>query len=148
EKARQKGYDIDITQLLGFDDERRQLLQQVEDLRRQRNELAEQAKGQKPSQEQLDAGRRLKQQLADHEHQLSAIDQEFLALLKKVPNMPLDDVPVGASEDENVVIKEWGKRPEFDFEPKNHWEIGSAKGWIDKERGAKVAAARFMYLKG
>lgn len=148
EKAAQKGYTVDVPQLLGFDDERRQLLQQIEDLRRQRNELSSQTKGQRPSDEQVQAGRALKEQLADLEHRLAAIEKEFLELLKTVPNMPLDDVPVGASEDENVVVKQWGDKPQFDFEPKNHWQIGEAKGWIDKERAAKVAASRFVYLKG
>jgi seryl-tRNA synthetase len=148
EKSRQKGYDIDVQQLLGFDGERRLLLQQVEDLRRQRNELSGQAKGEKPTEEQMAAGRELKDKLGDLEHKLSAIELEFQILLKKVPNMPLDDVPVGASEAENVVVKQWGDRPKFDFEPKNHWQIGEAKGWIDKDRAAKVAGSRFVYLKG
>jgi seryl-tRNA synthetase len=148
EKSRQKGYDVDITQLLGFDEERRQLLQQVEELRRQRNELSGSAKGQKPSEEQLAAGRAIKDKLVDLEHKLSAIELEFVALLKTVPNMPRDDVPVGASEDENVTVKEWGDKPNFNFSPKNHWQIGEAKGWIDRDRATKVAAARFVYLKG
>jgi seryl-tRNA synthetase len=148
EKSRQKGYNVDITQLLGFDDERRELLQQVEELRRQRNELSGATKGQKPSDEQLTAGREIKDKLSKLEHQLSSIELECAALLKLVPNMPLDDVPVGASEAENVVIKEWGDKPQFDFEPKNHWQIGEVKDWIDKERASKVAASRFVYLKG
>jgi seryl-tRNA synthetase len=148
EKSQQKGYNVDITQLLGFDDERRQLLQQVEDLRRQRNELSSASKGQKPSDEQVAVGRDLKDKLTTLEHQLSAIELEFLALLKTVPNMPLDDVPVGASENDNVAVKHWGDKPNFDFAPKNHWQIGEAKGWIDRERATKVAASRFVYLKG
>lgn len=148
EKSKQKGYDVDIRQLLGFDTERRELLGQVEELRHQRNDLSAQTKGQRPSDEQVAQGRELKQQVADLEHRLSAIEQEFLRLLKKVPNMPLDDVPLGASEDENVVTKEWGERPQFDFEPKNHDQLGRERGWIDKERAAKVAGARFAYLKG
>jgi seryl-tRNA synthetase len=148
EKSRQKGYEIDVRQLLGFDTERRELLQQVEELRRQRNEMSGQTKGQKPSEEQMAKGRDLKDQLTKLEHQLAAIEKEFIELLKKVPNMPLDDVPVGASEDENVVVKQWGDKPQFDFEPKNHWQIGEAKGWIDRDRATKVAASRFVYLKG
>jgi seryl-tRNA synthetase len=148
EKSRQKGYEVDVQQLLGFDGERRELLQQVEELRRQRNELSAATKGQRPSDEQVARGRELKDQLADLEHRLSAIEKEFNELLKTVPNMPADDVPVGASEDENVVVKQWGEKPKFDFEPKNHWQIGEAKGWIDRERAAKVAASRFVYLKG
>lgn len=148
EKSKQKGYDIDITQLLGFDTERRELLRQVEDLRRQRNELAEQTKGQKPSDEQIEQGRKLREQLADMEHKLGAIEQEYETLLKTVPNMPLDDVPVGVSEDENVVAKIVGEPTKFDFEPKTHWQLAEAKDWIDKERAAKVSGARFAYIKG
>jgi seryl-tRNA synthetase len=148
EKSRQKGYTVDVTQLLGFDDERRQLLQQVEDLRHERNELSSANKGQKPSEEQMAAGRAIKDKLADLEHRLSAIELEFLVLLKTVPNMPLDDVPVGASEDENVAVKHWGDKPSFNFTPKNHWQIGETKGWIDRDRASKVAASRFVYLKG
>jgi len=62
--------------------------------------------------------------------------------------MPADDVPVGASEDENVVAKKVGEPRVFDFEPKNHAELADAKGWLDKERAAKVAGSRFAYLKG
>jgi seryl-tRNA synthetase len=148
EKSKQKGYDVDIEQLLGFDSKRRELLAQVENLRRERNELAEATKGQRPSDEQVARGRDIKTQLSDLEHQLNAIEQEFLALLKTVPNMPTEDVPVGASENENVVIKQWGEKPAFDFQPKTHWELAEAKGWIDKERAAKVAGARFAYIKG
>jgi seryl-tRNA synthetase len=148
EKSKQKGYAVDVQQLLGFDGERRELLQQVEDLRRQRNELAGQTKGQKPSADQVKAGKDLKDKLGKLEHQLAAIELEFTDLLKQVPNMPTDDVPVGASEDENLVAEEVGDKPKFDFEPKNHWELAEAKGWIDKERAAKVTGARFAYLKG
>jgi len=148
EKSRQKGYEVDVTQLLGFDKERRDLLRQVEELRQSRNNLTAQNKGQKPTEEQVIKGREIKDKLGDLEHKLAAIDKEFTELLKKVPNMPTDDVPVGASEDENVVVKQWGDKPKFDFEVKNHWQIGTAKGWIDKDRAAKVAGSRFVYLKG
>ncbi len=148
EKSKQKGYEVDITQLLGFDTERRELLQQVEELRRQRNELAGQTKGQKPGEEQVAAGRELKDKLGKLEHQLASIELEFAELLKTVPNMPADDVPVGASEEDNAVVRQWGEQPKFDFKPRNHWQIGEAKGWIDKERATKVAGSRFAYLKG
>jgi seryl-tRNA synthetase len=148
EKSEQKGYNVDITQLLGFDTERRELQQQVDELRRERNELAASMKGQKPSEEQLTHGRELKDRVGDMEHRLTAIEKEYLDLLKAVPNMPTDDVPVGASEDENVETKVWGEKPQFDFTPKNHWELGEQNDWIDKERAAKVTGSRFAYLKG
>jgi seryl-tRNA synthetase len=148
EKSRQKGYDVDIRQLLGFDIERRELLQQAEELRRQRNELTERTKGQKPSEEQITKGRTLRDNVNDVEHKLESIDKEFMALLKQVPNMPLDDVPVGTSEADNVVTKTVGDKPQFDFEPKPHHQLGEAKDWIDKKRAAKISGSRFAYLKG
>lgn len=148
EKSKQKGYEVDIQQLLGFDKERRELLRQTEDLRRQRNELTAQTKGQKPSEEQVKAGRELKDKLADLEHKLASIEKEYEELLKTVPNMPLDSVPVGASEEENKVVKTVGEPAKFDFKPKNHAQLAEAKGWLDKERAAKVAGSRFAYLKG
>lgn len=148
EKSKQKGYETDIAQLLGFDTKRRELQAQVEALRQKRNELADATKGQRPSDEQVAEGRALKERLGVLEHQFNAIEQEFTTLLKTVPNMPHDDVPVGASEDENVVSKEYGDRKEFGFQPKNHWELAEARMLIDKERATKVAGSRFAYIKG
>jgi seryl-tRNA synthetase len=148
EKSKQKGYQIDVDQLLGFDKKRQELLLRVEDLRRQRNELAEKGKNNRPSEEDIARGRDLKDQLGDVEHQLASIDEELTQLLRKVPNMPLDNVPLGASEDENVVAREWGEKPQFDYEPRSHWQIAEERGLIDKERAAKVAGSRFAYIKG
>ena len=148
EKSKQKGYEVDITQLLGFDTERRELQGKVEELRRERNEIAASMKGSRPSDEQVAKGREVKDRLSDLEHQLNSIEQEFVILLKKVPNMPSEDVPVGVSEDENVVSKKVGEPTIFDFEPKSHADIAYAKGWLDKERASKVTGPRFAYLKG
>ncbi|MES2971529.1 MAG: serine--tRNA ligase [Patescibacteria group bacterium] len=148
EKSKQKGYGVDIDQLLGFDGKRRELQLQVEDLRRRKNEISDATKGQRPSDEQVAQGREIKDQLGTLEHQLSSIEQEFVTLLKTVPNMPTEDVPVGVSENDNVIVREWGQKPQFDFEPKSHAVLGEERGWIDKERAAKVAGSRFAYLKG
>ncbi len=147
-KSKQKGYGVDIDQLLGFDAKRRKLLAQVEDLRRQRNELTENSNGQRPSEEQVAQGRMIKDNLTDLEHQLNSIEQEFIVLLKQVPNMPLENVPVGSSEAENIIEKESGEKPQFDFRPKPHWEIAEPRDLIDKERAAKIAGSRFAYIKG
>jgi seryl-tRNA synthetase len=148
EKSRQKQVDIDIKRLLRLDKERRELLIETEDLRRKRNELAANLKQGRPAQEQIDRGKQLKIALAEKEAHLNETETQFTTLLKQVPNMPLDDVPVGASEAENVVVSQWGDKPVFDFAPKSHWELAESKNLIDKERAAKVAGARFAYLKG
>jgi seryl-tRNA synthetase len=148
EKSKQKGYSVDISSLLKQDEARRDLLQKSEALRQKRNDLAEAAKGGKPTEEQIAQGRELKEELANLEGELQEAEAMFLTELKKVPNMPLDHVPVGHSEEENQVVKTVGEPPKFDFEPKNHWQIAEARGLIDKERAAKIAGSRFAYIKG
>lgn len=150
EKSRQKGYEVDVNRLLELDKERIDLLQQVEQLRRQRNDNAAAIKSSQgqPDQALIDNGKQIKVELAKREDWLRQTEQTWLELLKQVPNMPFDDVPVGETEEENVVVREVGDKPNFDFEPKNHAKIAEAKGWLDKTRAAKVSGARFAYLKG
>jgi seryl-tRNA synthetase len=148
EKSRQKGYDVDIHKLLELDGQRRTRVTQIEELRARRNTQAAELRNQRPSEEQIAAGRQLKEELSRLENDLKLIDEQYLELLKKVPNMPLDDVPVGASEDDNQVAREVGTKKNFGFQPKTHWELAEAKDLIDKERAAKVSGARFAYLKG
>ena len=148
EKAKQKGYPVDIPKLLDLDAQRRGKLSQIEELRKRRNKQATELKGQRPNDEQLAAGRQIKEELVGLEGELKTIEEQYVVLLKLVPNMPLDYVPVGASEEENVVIKEVGTKPTFDFKPKTHWELAETRGLIDKERAGKVTGSRFAYIKG
>lgn len=150
EFSKQKGYDIDVDRVLSLDQERRELQQKADELRTERNSIADAMKksGGKPDTESIERGRIIKTELAEVEERFRVIDEEFITRLRAIPNAPLDMVPVGASEDENVVIKTVSDKPQFDFAPKNHAEIAEAKGWLDKERGAKVAGARFVYTKG
>lgn len=148
EKSKQKGYDVDVAQLLELDTERRTRLTQVEELRARRNTLADSLKSGKPTAEQIAEGKSLKEEVAQLELEIGPLEERYLSLLKSVPNMPLDMVPVGYTEEDNVVIRTFGEQPNFDFTPKNHWEIAEAKGWIDKDRATKIAGARFVYLKG
>jgi len=143
-KSKDKGYDVDITQLLGFDKERRELVQQTEDLRRQRNELTDATKGQKPSEDQIQKGRELREQLGDLEHKLEAIAKEYEELLQRIPNVAFDDVPVGGEED-SVEIKKVGDQPKG---AEDHLDYATKRDWVDFERGAKVAGAKFYFLKG
>src|ERR1700729_4053199 len=103
-KAKQKGYDVNVRELLRLDEERRSLLTNADALRRKRNENTETIKkaGGKPDAELVAQGKLIKMELAQAEEQLAGTDEQYLKLLKTVPNMPLSDVPVGATEDENV----------------------------------------------
>ncbi len=144
ESAKQKGYNVDIKQLLGLDESRRDLQQQVDELRTRRNEIAAQMKGGKPDQNLIDEGKQIKVQLAEREEYLKNADAEFTEVLKGVPNIILEDVPLGGEED-SVEIKKWGEQKTG---AKDHLDFASARGWVDFERGAKAAGAKFYYVKG
>ena len=147
-KAQQKGYPVDVDTLLQLDERRRDLVTQIEAVRAKRNDLAAMLKKTKPTAEQIAEGKALKEQVAQLESDLAPVDEQYQALLHAVPNMPLQDVPVGATEDENVVAKKVGEPTSFDFAPKNHWEILEPRDMLDKERAAKISGSRFAYLKG
>jgi seryl-tRNA synthetase len=146
--VRNKGCDVSIVEILRLDDERRALGQKADELRRERNEIAGKMKNGKPEKELVERGKGIKAELAGIEAELAGIEAEYIAKLKLVPNVPCDDVPVGLSEDENVVAEVCGEPRKFGFAPKNHYEIGMARGWIDKERAAKVTGSRFAYIMG
>lgn len=147
-KAAQKGYPVDVQELLQLDEQRRQAITAIEALRAERNGLSAALKGTKPTPEQVEQGKVIKDKIAQAEQQLAPIDQRYGDLLRSVPNMPLDDVPVGTTEDENVIAKTVGEPKKFDFSAKNHWEIAEPRDLFDKERAAKIAGSRFVYLKG
>lgn len=144
EKSKQKGYDVDITQLLGFDKERRELQQQVEELRQKRNELSGATKGQRPSDDQIQKGKELKEQLADLEPKLGVIEKQYIDLLMFIPNVTQDDVPIG-DEDQSVEVGSFGTK---ETGAEDHLDFMNARGWVDFERGAKVAGTKFYFLKG
>lgn len=102
----------------------------------------------KPEPAMLEEAKSLKEKIQADEKEFEAVETEFFALYKKIPNIPTADTPVGLTEDDNQVVKQWGKIREFDFPVKNHAEIGTLRDWIDKERAANIAGARFAYLKG
>lgn len=143
-KSEEKGYKVSIRELLELDTERRTRLTQVEELRARRNNLTEELKGQKPSDEQLTAGRELKEELLQRETELRTIEEKYNALLMTVPNVTFDDVPVGGEEN-SVEIKVVGDKPTG---AKDHMDYAVERDWLDFERGAKVAGAKFYFLKG
>lgn len=146
--VKNKGSEVSVAEVLNLDESRRELQGKVDGLRQRRNEIAKQMKGGKPEQKLVDEGKVLKMELMKYEGELAGIENDYIKLLKLIPNVPWPDVPVGLSEDENVVSEVVGEVPEFDFEPLNHFEIAKKRDWIDKERAAKVAGARFAYIKG
>ena len=145
ESAKNKGYnDVSIARLLDTDEQRRQLQQQVDELRMQRNEIAGQMKGGKPAPELIEQGRALKEELAKLENDLRDVEADFQAQMDAVPNVTLEDVPLGGEED-SVEVKAWGNKRQS---AEDHLEFATQRGWLDFERGAKVAGTKFYYIKG
>ncbi len=145
ESAKNKGYnDVSIARLLDTDEQRRQLQQQVDELRTQRNEIASQMNGGKPAPELVEKGRSLKGKLAELESELHDVDADFQAQMDAVPNVTLEDVPLGGEED-SVEVKAWGDKRQS---AEDHLEFATQRGWLDFERGAKVAGTKFYYIKG
>ncbi len=148
EKSLQKGYKINLDKIIDLDSNIRKNIPILEEIQKQRKQLSSQFSNTTPNQEEIDRGKELKNKASEIEKVISGLKAELKDLLRNVPNMPLGVVPVGSSEDENKVVKKVGTPKEYDFEPKNHWELNPSEKYIDKVRATKVAGTRFVYLKG
>ena len=144
ENAKQKGYKVNINELLMLDDSRREVLSSVELLRKKRNENSQKMKGVKPSDELIKEGREIKEKLAGLETELREKEEKLNELMMNVPNMIFDDVPLGDEED-SVVVKTVG---DTQTGAKDHLDYCVKRDWVDFDRGAKVAGTKFYYLKG
>ncbi len=139
-----RGVNIDVDKLISLEEERKKLLQEVESLRKEQNDISPKVKD---NPELLSKAKELKASLKEKEDILDKLQEEFKKQSSLLPNIPLDDVPVGIDETGNKVIREWGKVPKFKFEAKDHAELGKTLDLIDIERAAKISGARFTYLK-
>lgn len=142
--AEEKGYKVNIQELLAADEAKRQLQSQADELREKRNIIAAKMKNGKPDQTLIDEGKQIKIELAERERYLGDAEQTLQALLAGVPNIIFDDVPLGGEED-SVEIKKWGEQTTGAID---HLDFALKRDWVDFERGAKVAGAKFYYLKG
>ena len=142
--TREKGYKIDIKEILKADDERKAILAEVETLRQRRNEIAAQMKGGKPAPELIAEGKKIKEELGVKETELDKIEGVCYNGIKGIPNVIFDDVPLGGEEC-SVEVKKWGENHQTGVD---HLDYAMSRDWVDFERGAKVAGAKFYYLKG
>ncbi|MDP2934658.1 MAG: serine--tRNA ligase, partial [bacterium] len=133
-----KQADINIDKILELDKKRRGLISEIENTR------AEQKKFGK---DQIEKAKELKVKIKELEPQLENIEKEFNELFVKIPNPPLDDVPIGKDESENKVIKEIGKKPKFGFKPKDYLELAEKLDIIDVKSAAKTSGSRFGFIK-
>ena len=143
---------LSLDDFLKIEEERRMLLKEAEELRSKRNTVSEEI-GKMRSQKQDASGRieemkGVSDSIRDLDEKIKALEEKTTDFLLNIPNIPLESVPVGKDETENVEVRKWGEPGQFDFEPLNHWDIGEILDIIDFERGAKIAGARFSVTKG
>jgi len=146
-KKRGQGTEL-LDKILALENERRDLLQVVEDKRQQRNSVTQEIG--KIKKEGGDASailaqaKELSDKITEKENILRDLEERTKQELLMVPNIPDGSVPEGRNETENVEVRRWGTQPEFSFEPKNHWDIGEGLGILDFERAGKITGARFV----
>ena len=136
--------NVNLDEILALDDQRKALLQQVEALRKERNDNTAKMKNGKPSDGLIAKGKEIKEKLSTLEADLSNFEKELNTKLKTVPNVIFDDVPLG-DESASVEVKKWG---ECKTTGVDHLDYAISRDWVDFERGAKVAGAKFYYVKG
>ena len=149
--ALNKGYkNADVQAVISLDDERKALTAQIDELRTRRNQIAASMKnsGGRPSDEQIAEGKKIKEELAELEKTYRELDEKLSNALNSIPNILQADVPIG-EEGEDDLVKTWGEEL---FESRkgaeDHLDFANKKGWVDFERGSKVAGTKFYFLKG
>ncbi len=138
ETCAKKNINVDVDLLISKDVEKRSLLTVVQNLKAEQNKLGK---------DDIGKAKLLKAKIKESDPVLAKIEEELIQLLRKLPNIPFDDVPVGKSDAENIVLRKEGKLPVFTFTPKEHFELGEVLDIIDLERAAKIAGSRFYFLK-
>jgi len=140
-----------VDAILSLDERRRALLTDVEQLKAERNVVSKEISKMKDAAERetkIAAMRAVGDKIAALDKLVADVDAELTSLTSALPNIPDERTPLGASEEENVVLRTVGQLPEFNFEPKAHWDLGPALGIIDFERGTKLTGSRFYILSG
>ena len=152
EAVKKRNGNLDLTEFLELDKKRREITVQVETLKSERNtasqEIGKLKKAGQDATEQMAAVRALGDKIAEDDKELKEIEARLKEILLTIPNIPADDVPVGADDSANPVVRTWGEPGKFDFEPKAHWDIGEGLNIIDFERGVKVSGARYIFYRG
>ena len=147
ESARKRGQIFQVTEAAELDSRRRRTISEIDSLRATRNEVSrELGKKKEKPQDLIDEMREVGTQISRLEKKEKDIAEQLQNILMNIPNIPGDTTPLGADEGENVVVRTIGDKPEFDFDPKPHWDIGEDLGIIDFQRGVKVSQTRFYLL--
>ncbi|MBP8178438.1 MAG: serine--tRNA ligase [Spirochaetes bacterium] len=151
-KIRRMEDAVDITKLEDMDATRRQIIAKIDELRTMRNTLSKEVgalkqKGQNPT-DIMEKVRSIGNDIKQYEEQIVSIEETYTTMMLSIPNMLHESVPIGNDEHDNVVMRTWGQKPYFDFEPKPHYDLGTQLNILDFERGVKIAGARFYVYRG
>lgn len=149
EGARKKGVEVNIDQLLELTEKRKMLRQEIDEKRAEQNAMNDTiVKAEGAEREKLiEQMRTLKEGYGELEGEFKKLTADWEMLMLAIPNIPSPDTPEGPDASGNKVVREWGEKTQFDFEPKPHWDLGTDLDIIDSESAAKVSGARFTYLK-
>ncbi|MFC6171612.1 serine--tRNA ligase [Loigolactobacillus jiayinensis] len=151
-KLETRGVDpSEIDEYITLDQQNRDAITKAENIKKEKNKVTEEIKAADPK---SDAGQALIAKVKQFNDDIRSIEESQKEVAERLhyiavrlPNLPADDIPIGPDEASDVEVRKWGKLPEFDFEPKAHWEIGENLDILDFDRAAKVSGARFVYYK-
>lgn len=149
--VKNKRATVDIDELLLLDESRRNLLQEIEKLRAQKNDIntaIQNAENKEERSDVIEKAKLIKEQLDTQEPKLKEVETRFGELMYLIPNVISEDTPIGKDESENIVLRQVGEKPKFSFSPREHFDLAENLDLIDSERAVKVSGSRFVYLKG
>ncbi|MCX5854451.1 MAG: serine--tRNA ligase [Deltaproteobacteria bacterium] len=151
-KMRERGQEIDLDTFTGLDATRRDILQEVEALRNERNqasrEIGEKKKLKDDASSIIARMAEVSSRIRELEESLKKAEEDIDTMIMTIPNIPHESVAWGTSSEDNPVVREWGQKPCFDFAPRPHWDIGESLNILDFARGAKITGARFTLYRG
>lgn len=152
EALKKRKEDIDLDRFLLLDQKRREYIAQVEQLKNQRNTVSQeiaQLKRQKQDAAHLIAKMQdVSRTIKEYDEKVREVEEDLDKFLLTIPNIPHPSVPVGETDEDNVVVRKWGEPTTFDFDPKAHWDIGEDLDILDFSTAGKVTGARFTFYKG
>jgi seryl-tRNA synthetase len=149
-KMLERGQEMDMAPFLNLDRRRRDILQEVEGLRSDRNAVSKEIgeKKKEDASEQIVRMGEVSARIKGLDDELKKVEEELNAMVMVIPNLPHESVAYGTSSEDNPVVRVWGEKPQFSFTPKPHWDIGEDLKILDFERGAKITGARFTLYVG
>ena len=151
EGLKKRGASFDTGKLTDIDEKRRRLIQESEKMKNEKNalsdEIAKTRKAGATPPEKIEHLKSLGKTISGVEDDLKRIEKEWKDILLIIPNLPHGSVPVGTTDEDNKVVKTWGEKPSFDFEPMAHWDLGEKLDILDFKRAAKITGSRFTLYK-